>query len=131
MLPAVPPAAVPLLPSCASSCAMPGASVNEDGLIPNAPSRIEVVGSVVLEELSEVAGEKRSSIHCTVCAAAASAFTTAVEGVAFKSLCPVAKADGAVDRSPDESAVPSVVRSVASCDVPEDEDDEEDEPLVL
>jgi hypothetical protein len=48
---------------------------------------MDVVGSKgVVEELFEPEMFSMSSTHCTVCAAALSAFATACEGVVFKSL---------------------------------------------
>jgi hypothetical protein len=78
---------------------------------------MEVVGSAgVVELLFELESVSRSSTHCTVCATALSAFVIACEGVAFKSLCTVAKADCAVDRSPEPMADPNAVISVDNCE---------------
>ena len=92
---------------------------------------MDVVGSVgVVELLLELESVSRSSTHCTVCATAPSAFVTACEGVVFKSLCTVAKADCAVERSPEPMALPNAVISVDNCEVVP-EPDEELLPLVV
>jgi hypothetical protein len=85
---------------------------------PYALSRICVVGStVVVSAVLDVDSVSRSSTHCTVCAAAFSALVTAADGALFRSLCTVANACCAVVRSPPLSALPSVARSVASCEL--------------
>lgn len=69
------------------------------------------------EELLESERLSRSSIHCTVWAAALSAVATAWDGVDFRSLSTVAKADWAVERLPEPMALPNAAMSVESCEV--------------
>ncbi len=71
---------------------------------------------MVVSALLGVDSVSRSSTHCTVCAAAFSALVIAADGELFRSLCTVANACCAVVRSPPESALPSVARSVANCE---------------
>ena len=81
---------------------------------------MEVTGSVVVfdeVELLESERLSRSSIHCTVWAAALSALATAWDGVVFRSLCTVANADWAEERSPELMALPNAAMSVDSCEV--------------
>jgi hypothetical protein len=78
-----------------------------------------VTGSVVLvlgEELLESERLSRSSIHCTVWAAALTALATAWDGVDFRSLSTVANADWAEERLPEPMALPSAAMSVESCE---------------
>jgi len=127
-LPAVAPS-----PYLLSSRAVVGFVAVEDVLTPNALSSMDVVGSKgVVEELFELERVSRSSTHCTVCATALSALAMACEGVVFRSPCTVAKADWAVDRSPEPMAAPSAVMSVDNCEgVPALDEELEEELLPL
>jgi len=76
---------------------------------------MEVVLSMLLEETVLAFNVLRiPSTSCRDWAAAVSSLTAAVEGELFKSPLTVVKADCAVDRSPELSALPSADRSVAS-----------------
>ena len=127
------PAAVAPSPYLLSSRAVVGFVAVEDVLTPYALSSMDVVESAeVVELLLELESVSRSSTHCTVCVAALSALVMACDGVVFRSLCTVAKADWAVDRSPELMAVPSAVISVDNCDgVPVLDEELEDELLPL
>jgi hypothetical protein len=90
-----------------------------------------LVGSKgVAEELLEADRFSRSSTHCTVCVAAVSASVTACDGDVFRSLCSVAKADCAVDRSPDPIAVPNAFKSVENCELTPALDEEPEAELL-
>lgn len=92
---------------------------------------MEVTGSsVVVEGVLASARLSRSSTHCTVWATAAVALAIACEGVVFRSLETVAKADCAFARLPELMALPNAVISVENWEAVEVVADELDAELL-
>ena len=65
-----------------------------------------------LEVVLEFNGLSSALTNCTDCDAAFISLACAGEGAFFRSLCTVAKADWAVDKSPEFSALPTAARSM-------------------
>ena len=72
---------------------------------------------MVVSELLETLGFtvlSSSLTNCSDCDAAVASFVSDGDEEVLRSFCKVAKADCAVERSPEVSALPSAVRSVES-----------------